>query len=235
MWIRENIRNKTKVCKREDIIEWARFWQLLITWFWKDKKNKTTILYKCDCWKEWYTYTYDITHGRISCWHDQYTNNAKQAYKHWMWGTWRKWWRNRFYMIYYNITSRIRRPIWRSKCYEGIKCLWNSFEEFKNDMYDSYIEHCNKYWEKETTVDRIDPNWDYCKENCRWATIQEQAYNKKKNIIIEADWEKRCASDVYKTKNPPVNYSTFIRRLKKWFSLEDSLLSKDEFKNKTKL
>ena len=102
-------------------------------------------------------------------------------------------------------------------------------------MYDSYIEHCNKYWEKNTTIDRIDSNWDYCKENCRWATIQEQASNKKKNIIIEVDWEKYCAMDVYKIKNPPINYFTFIRRLKKWFSLEDYLLSKYEFKNKEKL
>ena len=64
------------------------------------------------------------------------------------------------------------------------KSLWNSFEEFKNDMYESYLAHVKEYWEKDTTIDRIDPNKDYCKENCRWATIKEQAINKKSALQL---------------------------------------------------
>lgn len=56
-----------------------------------------------------------------------------------------------------------------------IKCLWVSFEEFYNDMVDGYIIHWNKYWfdKKWTQLDRIDNDWDYCKENCRWVTAKE--------------------------------------------------------------
>jgi len=239
MWLRENIRNNIKVCSEESVIVWARFWKMVITWFWKDKYNRPTILYKCDCWKEWFTYMFNITHWKSSCWCDQYENNRIQAYKHWMWWTRENWrWNSRderFYSCFYNIkrrTNPAHKYTEKDANYKWIKCLWNSFDEFKTDMYDSYIEHCEQYWIKNTTIDRIDSSWDYCKENCRWATIQEQSYNKRQNIIVEDSWKKYCAKEIYNIKKPPISYSSFVRRLKKWFSLDNSLLSKEGFKLK---
>lgn len=47
------------------------------------------------------------------------------------------------------------------------------------------------------SIERIDCNKDYCKENCKWATTHEQSRNKRNNFyivyngvsMIERDWE----------------------------------------------
>lgn len=79
---------------------------------------------------------------------------------------------------------------------KGIKFLWKDFDEFKEDMYSSYLRHVKKHGDKNTTIDRIDSTGNYCKENCRWATTKIQSRNKKVNryltykgkTLIVADW-----------------------------------------------
>lgn len=57
----------------------------------------------------------------------------------------------------------------------------NSFEyfvDFYDDMNESYMEHIGRYTELNTTLDRIDNDKSYYKENCKWSTWSEQADNK---------------------------------------------------------
>jgi hypothetical protein len=66
----------------------------------------------------------------------------------------------------------------------GIKVCdsWTSnFENFRDDMYESYLCHSEINGEKNTSIDRIDTNGNYCKENCKWSTPQEQRLNQRQS------------------------------------------------------
>jgi hypothetical protein len=95
--------------------------------------------------------------------------------------------RTNFYSRYHGIYRRCNEK--KNKDYpryggRGIKFLWNNYEEFKKDMYPSFLVHCKKFGKKNTQIERIDVNGNYCKKNCIWTTAQEQALNRRTNQFL---------------------------------------------------
>lgn len=65
---------------------------------------------------------------------------------------------------------------------------WMKFENFRDDMWESYLEHCKKFGEKNTSIDRWpNVNGNYELSNCKWSIKEEQ------------DKHKRCSIE---SKNP---------------------------------
>jgi len=63
---------------------------------------------------------------------------------------------------------------------------WKLFENFLKDMGEA---------PEDQTLDRIDNQKGYCKSNCRWASKQQQAQNRRDNLRVTYNGKTRCLSD----------------------------------------
>ena len=54
-------------------------------------------------------------------------------------------------------------------------------DEWKND-FEMFVYHLGPKPSPEHTLDRVDNDWHYCPENCRWATKAEQQRNSRRSL-----------------------------------------------------
>lgn len=150
----------------------------------KLNKVKRCALFQCDCGKQTIKPIIVVTNGMTKscgCYNSNLVKERnKKNIKHGLSGT-------RIWKIYDGIKHRTSSMIKHNKNYalRGIKNEWKSFEEFYNDMNSSYLEHIKMHGEKHTSIDRIDVNKNYSKQNCRWATPKVQNNNTTKTVKLK--------------------------------------------------
>ncbi len=99
----------------------------------------------------------------------------------------------------------------------GIEVLepWkSSFQSFFDDMFPS--------WAEGLTIERNDSNGPYCKDNCRWATMTEQANNKGDNVAMTLNGKTQTVAQ-WTREMGFFSEGTIRSRLKRGWSDEDAL------------
>ena len=80
------------------------------------------------------------------------------------------------YSKYYAMISRCKNGY--SYLNKNIQVEWSSYKEFKDDMFDAFLIHLKIFGARNTTLERVNNDGNYCKENCVWATYQQQNKNR---------------------------------------------------------
>lgn len=128
--------------------------------------------------------------------------------------------RSRIYRIYRDMKDRCLNQ--NSSAYKdyggrGIKIC----DEWKNDFLLFYNWAINNGYKETLTIDRINNNGNYEPSNCRWATILQQANNKRNCLYIEYNGERKTAEQW--AKEYGLLGATLRNRIKKGWTAEKAI------------
>lgn len=115
------------------------------------------------------------------------------------------------YRVWVRMKQRCYNP--QDKAYKhyggrGLKVSksWQSFENWYRDMGDKPTP--------KHTLERIDNNKGYSKQNCKWATMLEQGNNRRNNVRLTYNGKIKTISEWAREYN--LGFVTLKYRLKKW-------------------
>ena len=198
---------------------WEKFWRLTVLWDWRttDSWNRYLIC-RCECWntKE-IAYSSLTTWASKSCWCLRKEMSIDRFTTHW----WRK---SRIYNIRSLMKARCNNK--NNPAFKNYWWRWISIcNKWNNSFYEFMIRSDKNWYSKDMQIDRIDNNLGYAPENCRRTNRTIQARNKRNNIIIERDWEKKTLSE--RIEYLWINQSTVENRIYwLWRTYEKALFTK---------
>lgn len=180
-------------------------------------------IYLCDCGNEYVAVKEKVRLGscrNCGCLRREVTR--ARSLKH---GHKTSTYRSRAYTAWVNMKKRCGTPGDRDYKNWGGRGIFvcdewlNSFPNFLRDMGEPPPKH---------TIDRIDNNKGYFKENCRWVTRAQQSLNKRNNVRYQAFGEFLTLSEW--SRKTGIGRITLLKRLQRGVPVEQALSCKGYLK-----
>ena len=167
--------------------------------------EKRMVLCRCSCGIEKIVRLTHLWYGKIkSCGCLASEINSKRKTTHGKSNT-------RIYKIWVEMIKRTTNPkviSYKNYGARGIRVCkrWQKFENFYEDMLPTYS--------KNLSIERNDNNLDYSLENCRWASLKEQARNKRNTLKLTINNETKPLIKWAEERNLP--YKRVYKRIYKF-------------------
>lgn len=147
-----------------------------------NRHGEMTWLCQCDCGNTREATSNKLTHGdTISCKECRYKKVASKNYKHGMEPI-------RLWHVYYHMIGRCENPNTPMYYRYGGRGI-SVCEEWKESFTSFRAWALNNGYKNGLTIERINNDGNYCPENCRWATVTEQANNRSTNRMVTVNGE----------------------------------------------
>jgi len=149
-----------------------------------------TWLFQCDCGNKTIKKSSDVKREQIkSCSRKCTTGDSS---KHPLYQTW----------------DGIKR-----RCYQKNSIYYNNYggrnikmcDEWKNSFW-NFVQDMGLKPFKNSSIERLDNNKDYCKENCVWSSLKEQANNRRNNLVVYYNNNKYTVYNICKLLNIKHNH-----------------------------
>ncbi len=190
--------------------------------------DKSGALWKClcDCGVVFISHGHTLVSGRrksCGCESKKRTTQMGQANKrHGMSGTTE-------YNIWLSMRARCSNP--KSISYPAYGAKGISVCERWENSFDAFYEDMGARPSKRHSIDRIDGAKGYTPENCRWASLEEQARNKRTTHKIEWDGEQHTLTELIQKVGIPEQ--TVYGRIRAGASIMQALTMKKHQRVKT--
>lgn len=97
------------------------------------------------------------------------------------------------YNSWVNLTQRCTNENYRN--YHGYGGRGITVCDSWRQSFETFLADMGSKPSPKHSIDRIDNSKGYCKENCRWATQQQQCRNTRRNNLITFDGDTKCVSE----------------------------------------
>lgn len=124
--------------------------------------------------------------------------------------------RTRLYTIWCDMKQRCLNKNQQVFKYYGERKI-SICDEWKNNFNSFYDWAMKNGYTDDLTIDRIDVNGNYEPSNCRWATMQQQRRNTRKNVFVEINDVKKVLIDW--CSDYKIKYTTVLSRIYKGWEI----------------